>query len=286
MDHDETVETLRAVCAAFDRHDLDGILRHFADDAVFESPRGPDPWGQRFVGIDEVRRGFQARFDGIPDVRYTDGDHFADGDRGASEWTLSGTMTDGTPHRGPRLRPVDPARRSDRQEGLVLEDPDPRLSRLAGVALARLDLANEAIARSVLDLQRVSYAIEAALIGDDRIPPLSETLADLREAGLDWLGASDDSGLAGAVAWRELDDGTVDIYRLVVAPRAFRRGIATALLDGLEALAPARRVLVSTGRANAPAVQLYLGRGFFIVRELEAIPGLWITELERPAPLS
>ena len=96
-DHDTTIKTLRAVAAAFDRHDLDGIMSHFADDAVFDSPRGPDPWGQRFVGLEEVRRGFAARFSGIPDVRYTDDDHFADGDRGASEWTLSGTMTDGTP---------------------------------------------------------------------------------------------------------------------------------------------------------------------------------------------
>ena len=96
-DHDATIETLRAVAAAFDRHDLEGIMGYFADDAVFESPRGPDKWGQRFVGLEEVRRGFALRFSGIPDVRYTDDDHFADGDRGASEWTLSGTMTDGTP---------------------------------------------------------------------------------------------------------------------------------------------------------------------------------------------
>ena len=32
---------------------------------------------------------------GIPDVRYTDHSHFAAGDRGASEWTLTGTTTDG-----------------------------------------------------------------------------------------------------------------------------------------------------------------------------------------------
>jgi ketosteroid isomerase-like protein len=96
VDHDETVEMLRAVAAAFDAHDLDGIMRHFADDAVFESPRGTDAWGTRYVGREEVRAAFAGRFSGIPDVRYQDDDHFADGDRGASEWTLSGTMTDGT----------------------------------------------------------------------------------------------------------------------------------------------------------------------------------------------
>ena len=81
-----------------------------------------------------------------------------------------------------------------------------------------------------------------------------------------------------------LADGTVDIHRLVVAPRAFRRGIATALLDALDARFPGRPVLVSTGRGNGPALELYRRRGFTVVREHEAIPGLWVTELERGRP--
>lgn len=95
MEHDDSVRMLREIAAAFDRHDLDAILEHFADDATFESPRGPDPWGQRFVGKPAVREAFAGRFAGIPDVRYTDDSHFVDGDRGASEWTLSGTTTTG-----------------------------------------------------------------------------------------------------------------------------------------------------------------------------------------------
>ena len=42
-----------------------------------------------------MRRGLAARFEGIPDVTYTDDDHFVSGDRGVSEWTISGTTTDG-----------------------------------------------------------------------------------------------------------------------------------------------------------------------------------------------
>lgn len=95
MEHDDALDMFRSICAAFDRHDLDGIMAHFAEDAVFDSPRGPDRWGQRFVGVHQIREAFAGRFSGIPDVRYQDDDHFADGDRGASEWTLSGTMTDG-----------------------------------------------------------------------------------------------------------------------------------------------------------------------------------------------
>ena len=94
-ERDEALRILEAITAGFDAHDLDAILEHFADDAVFEGPRGSDPWGTRFVGIDSIRDAFAARFAGIPDVRYQQDAHFVDGDRGASEWTLSGTTTGG-----------------------------------------------------------------------------------------------------------------------------------------------------------------------------------------------
>ena len=89
--------TLRAVLDAFNHHDLDAIVSFFAEDAVFESPRGTDPWGTRFVGREAVRAGLAKRFEGIPDVHYGDDDHFlsVDGTRGASEWTLTGTTIDG-----------------------------------------------------------------------------------------------------------------------------------------------------------------------------------------------
>ena len=95
VEHEEAIGMLRSICAAFDRHDLDAIMAHFADDAVFESPRGSERWGTRVSGKEHVRKAFAERFSGIPDIRYRDDDHFVDGDRGASEWTLSGTTTDG-----------------------------------------------------------------------------------------------------------------------------------------------------------------------------------------------
>ena len=88
-------QVLKQVLEAFNRHDLDSIMSHFADDCVFQSPRGPDPRGRRFLGKDEVRRGLAARFEGIPDVHYSDDDHFACGNRGVSEWTITGTAVDG-----------------------------------------------------------------------------------------------------------------------------------------------------------------------------------------------
>ena len=89
------LETLREITAGFDAHDLDRIMRHFTDDATFDGPRGPDRWGTRVVGRDAIREAFAARFSGIPDVRYSDDEHFVACDRGASEWTLTGTTVDG-----------------------------------------------------------------------------------------------------------------------------------------------------------------------------------------------
>src|SRR3954447_6496167 len=89
------LDVLTEVLEAFNRHDLDAIMAHFAEDCVLETPRGPDPWGRRFVGKSEVRRGLAARFEGIPDVHYGGGDHFVSGDRGLSEWTSGGTPVGG-----------------------------------------------------------------------------------------------------------------------------------------------------------------------------------------------
>lgn len=90
-----TVTMLEEICDAFNRHDLDVIMTYFAEDSVFESPRGPEPWGRRFEGLDAVRQGLAARFSGTPDVHYGEGSHVVSGDRGFSEWTLTGTSTDG-----------------------------------------------------------------------------------------------------------------------------------------------------------------------------------------------
>ena len=95
MSDDDKLGVLKEVLDAFNRHDLEVIISHFADDCVFESPRGPDPWGRRFVGKREVREGLAARFEGIPNVHYGDDDHFVCGSRGVSEWTITGTTVEG-----------------------------------------------------------------------------------------------------------------------------------------------------------------------------------------------
>ncbi len=87
-----TVESLQQVLDAFNRHDLDAIMDYFSEDCSFDFPRGPEPWGQRFIGKAQVREALASRFKGIPDVHYGEDRHWvsADGTLGVSEWTLSG----------------------------------------------------------------------------------------------------------------------------------------------------------------------------------------------------
>lgn len=94
-DNGVTAETLKAFLEAFNRHDLDAIMGFFADDCVFDSPRGPQAFGRRYEGKEEVRKGLGARFTGIPDVHYGEDRHWVCGDRGVSEWLLTGTTTSG-----------------------------------------------------------------------------------------------------------------------------------------------------------------------------------------------
>jgi len=89
------VRTLQAITDAFNHHDVDAIMSFFADDATFDAPRGRDPHGTRFAGKDAIASAFRARFDGLPDIEYRAGRHFVSGDRGSSEWLLTGTTPEG-----------------------------------------------------------------------------------------------------------------------------------------------------------------------------------------------
>ncbi|USX49349.1 N-acetyltransferase [Lentzea sp. HUAS12] len=140
-----------------------------------------------------------------------------------------------------------------------------------------LDLSDDTVLHELWTVQRLAYAVEAELIGFDGIPPLHESLDELRACGETFLGLYDEEGLAGAVSYR-LDGSTVDIHRLVVHPRAHRRGIASRLLDAL----PDGPQVVSTGTKNEPALALYRGRGFVETGTREVGPGVSLTDLAKP----
>lgn len=90
-----TVALLEAIGDAFNRHDVDAIMRHFAEDGVFDNARGPEIHGQRYVGKARLRRFFSELMTRCPDIQWHAIDNRAAGDKGFSEWRRQCTLPDG-----------------------------------------------------------------------------------------------------------------------------------------------------------------------------------------------
>lgn len=88
-------QMLEDLVAAFNAHDLDRVMEFFVDDCLLEMPRGSDPWGTRFIGRAAVHDGLEQRFRGLPDVHYSQAEHWACGDHAVSRWLLTGTSPTG-----------------------------------------------------------------------------------------------------------------------------------------------------------------------------------------------
>jgi ketosteroid isomerase-like protein len=90
-----TATDLEALFDAFNRHDIDGVMRFFSDDCVFNAVGGPHVYGTRFEGPEPIAKAFSGVWETMPDARWEHHSHFVQGDRGVSEWVFSGTAGDG-----------------------------------------------------------------------------------------------------------------------------------------------------------------------------------------------
>ena len=80
---------------AFNRHDVDGVMTHFADDCVFYTVGGDQVFGTKIEGAKAIADAFSAVWAGMKDAHWDHHSHFVQGDRAVSEWTFSGTGADG-----------------------------------------------------------------------------------------------------------------------------------------------------------------------------------------------
>jgi ketosteroid isomerase-like protein len=81
---------------AWNRHDLESLMRLFAEDCVFEASGGDEVCGKRYRGYREVKEAFAEVLESMPDAQWASGRHFSLApDYGVSGWTLTGTLPDG-----------------------------------------------------------------------------------------------------------------------------------------------------------------------------------------------
>jgi ketosteroid isomerase-like protein len=78
------VDVVDAFGAAWAAHDLDAALALISDDCVFDGT-GPAPDGTRHVGLQAIRKAWQAIFDDVSS-RFDPEETFAAGDRVIQRW--------------------------------------------------------------------------------------------------------------------------------------------------------------------------------------------------------
>jgi len=95
-DRDEaSLAQLIAIGEAFNAHDVDAIMSHFAEDGVFDNARGPDIHGKRYVGKKVLDGFFRALMAAHPDIQWLTIDNRVSGDKGYAEWRRQCTLPSG-----------------------------------------------------------------------------------------------------------------------------------------------------------------------------------------------
>ena len=106
----ETRQTVERFNEAFNRHDVDAIMRCMTADCVFENTR-PAPDGTRLAGQAAIRSFWEEFFARSPQARFDTEDLFAAGDRCVVQWVYH-WVRDGKPG---HVRGVDVFRVRDGQ---------------------------------------------------------------------------------------------------------------------------------------------------------------------------
>lgn len=130
------------------------------------------------------------------------------------------------------------------------------------VVITRAEVADAA---EILALQKLAYRSEAALYDDYTIPPLTQTLEEIRQDFKDYtvLKAAAGGVIVGSVRGRESAFNEVYIGRLFVHPDRQKQGIGSRLMGAVEAAFPrARRFWLGTGHLSADNIRLYNKLGY------------------------
>ncbi|WP_284638114.1 GNAT family N-acetyltransferase [Paenibacillus silviterrae] len=147
--------------------------------------------------------------------------------------------------------------------------------------IRELEITKKEVAEQVLAVQIPAYTVEAEIIEFHGIPQLSESIDSLSKSDENFYGYFSNGELIGVISYT-VDIEIIDIHRLVVLPSFFRRGIARKLLDFIEALEKDANIfLVSTGKKNIPAKNLYLSNGYKQIYDKEVAPGIALSYFKK-----
>lgn len=132
--------------------------------------------------------------------------------------------------------------------------------------MTKIQHANIADAEKILELQKLAYQSEARIYNDWSIPPLTQTLEEIKEEFTEntFLKACESGKIIGSVKVT-INNGNYEIGRLTVHPDLQGKGIGTQLMLAVEAEFPlARRFELFTGSKSVRNIHLYEKLGYKI----------------------
>ncbi|MBU5483793.1 GNAT family N-acetyltransferase [Clostridium sp. MSJ-11] len=147
--------------------------------------------------------------------------------------------------------------------------------------IRKLDIEDKYIVEKILDIQKASYLVEAEIIGFYDIPTLKDTIETIKESEETFYGYYIDNILAGIISYK-YEEKILDIHRVAIHPNFFRMGIGKKLLNFIQDIQKdANKIIVTTGKQNMPAVNLYIKNGFKKVEDIEIKEGVYLTTFEK-----
>jgi ribosomal protein S18 acetylase RimI-like enzyme len=147
--------------------------------------------------------------------------------------------------------------------------------------IKKIDITDPKIANDVLKVQIPSYKVEAKIINYYDIPPLKDTVETLQACNETFFGYYINEVLCGAISIK-IENNLIDIHRLIVSPKHFRKGIAKMLLEFIESnYQDIKTIIVSTGAKNVPAVNFYMQNGFTKIEEISVNEHLSLASFQK-----
>jgi ribosomal protein S18 acetylase RimI-like enzyme len=140
-------------------------------------------------------------------------------------------------------------------------------------------------AKEILDLQKLAYQSEAEIYDDDTIPPLTQTLEEVRNdfERQTFLKASMGGRIIGSVR-AFLKEETCFIGRLIVHPDFQNQGIGTKLMNEVERhFSRAKRFELFTGQKSDRNIHLYQKLGYQVFKAETVTKELKLLYMEKAA---
>jgi ketosteroid isomerase-like protein len=95
MDSERTEVLLDVFVAAWNAHDIEGLIGCMCANGTFYGSAGGYPRGTMNSGPEALRKAYSDIWRAFPDARWNEPNHIISGDRAVTEWIFTGTSTDG-----------------------------------------------------------------------------------------------------------------------------------------------------------------------------------------------